>query len=128
MPSRKSVSTAEAPRAIGPYSQAVRGAGLVFTAGQIGLDPATGDLVPGGAREQTERVLLNLQAVLRASGSGLDRVLKTTVFLKDFGDFAAMNEVYARFFPSDPPARSTVGVSALPKGAAVEIEAVAEAL
>lgn len=122
---RESVSTAGAPAAIGPYSQAVRAAGLVFVSGQVPADPATGRLVAGGVAEQTERALTNLAAILEAAGSGLDRVVKTTVFMTDLGRFAEMNEVYARFFPRDPPARATVQVAALPRGAGVEIEAVA---
>jgi len=121
---REIVSTDKAPAAVGPYSQAVRVGDLVFTAGQVALDPATGKLVEGGIEEQTRQVLQNLAAVLEAAGSSLDRVVKTTVFLKDMGDFAAMNAVYAEFFPTDPPARSTVEVSALALGALVEIEAI----
>jgi len=121
---REIISTDKAPAAVGPYSQAVRVGDLVFTAGQVALDPATGKLVEGGIEEQTRRVLQNLAAVLEAAGSSLDRVVKTTVFLKDMGDFAAMNAVYAEFFPTDPPARSTVEVSALALGALVEIEAI----
>ena len=121
---REIISTDKAPTAVGPYSQAVRVGDLVFTAGQVALDPATGKLVEGGIEEQTRRVLQNLAAVLEAAGSSLDRVVKTTVFLKDMGDFAAMNAVYAEFFPTDPPARSTVEVSALALGALVEIEAI----
>lgn len=120
------VATERAPRAVGPYSQAVVAGGLVFTAGQVGLDPGTGAVVPGGVAAETARALENLRAVLAAAGSGLDRVVKTTVFLTDMADFAAMNEVYARVFGSHRPARSTVAVAALPRGAKVEIEAVAE--
>ncbi len=119
------IATADAPKAIGPYSQGTVVNGLVFTAGQIPLDPATGDFVPGGVAEQTARVLDNLGAVLRAGGSDFSRVLKTTVFLVDMADFAAMNEVYAKVFGDHRPARSTVAVAALPRGARVEIEAVA---
>ena len=122
---KKIVHTDEAPAAVGPYSQAVRIGELVYTAGQIPLDPATGKLVTGDIRAQTERVMLNLQAVLAAADSGLKRVVKTTVFLQDMGDFAAMNEVYGRFFDKKPPARSTVQVAALPLGAQVEIELIA---
>jgi len=121
---REIVSTDKAPAAVGPYSQAVRVGDLVFTAGQVALDPATGKLVEGGIEEQTRQVLQNLAAVLEAAGSSLDRVVKTTVFLKDMSNFAAMNAVYAEFFPTDPPARSTVEVSALALGALVEIEAI----
>jgi 2-iminobutanoate/2-iminopropanoate deaminase len=119
------VETAEAPKAIGPYSQAVVAAGLVFTSGQIPTDPATGEFVPGGIREQTEQVLKNLSKVLEAAGSGLDRALKTTVYLADMDDFAAMNEVYGRFFTGSQPARSTVQAARLPRGARVEIDVIA---
>jgi 2-iminobutanoate/2-iminopropanoate deaminase len=119
------VQTDKAPQAIGPYSQAICIEGLVYTAGQIGLDPATGELVSGQAAEQTRQVLTNLKYVIEAAGSGLNFVVKTTVFLKDMQDFSKMNVVYAEFFPENPPARSTVAVSGLPKGALVEIEAVA---
>ena len=122
---RKIVSTEEAPAAVGPYSQAVKIGDLVYTAGQIGLVPATGTLVAEEIEEQTHQVLQNLKAVLEAAGSGLDRVVKTTVFLADMGDFKAMNGVYADYFPTDPPARSAFQVAALPLGARVEIEAVA---
>ena len=125
-PSKKEIIKAgKAPKAIGPYSVAVSVAPLVFTSGQIGIDPATDNIVPGGIEEETRQVLLNLEAVLEASGSSLGRVVKTTVFLRDMGDFSRMNTVYAEFFPERAPARSTVQVAALPKGAAVEIEAVA---
>jgi 2-iminobutanoate/2-iminopropanoate deaminase len=120
------VSTDGAPKAIGPYSQAVVTGDLVFTAGQVALDLTTTELVGGDVQAQTERVLQNLDAVLAASGSALDRVVKTTVFLADMADFAAMNEVYARRFGSHKPARTTVAVAALPKGARVEIDVVAE--
>jgi 2-iminobutanoate/2-iminopropanoate deaminase len=119
------VSADGAPKAIGPYSQAIIAGGLVFTAGQIALDPATGEVVPGGVGEQTGRVMQNLAAILERAGSGLDRVVKTTVFLVDMADFAAMNQVYAHAFAGHAPARATVGVTALPLGARVEIEAVA---
>ena len=122
---RKVVSTDSAPKAIGPYSQAIHTDSFVFTAGQIGLVPATGEIVEGGITAQTRQVLTNLQHVLQATNSGLDRVVKTTVYLQDMNDFAAMNAVYAEFFAQDPPARSTVAVAALPKGALVEIDAVA---
>jgi 2-iminobutanoate/2-iminopropanoate deaminase len=119
------VHTDEAPKAIGPYSQAITWSNLVFTAGQIALDPATMEVIPGGVAEQTERVMRNLQAVLASAGSGLDRVVKTTVFLADMADFGAMNEVYARYFGSHRPARSTVAAAGLPRGVRVEIECVA---
>jgi 2-iminobutanoate/2-iminopropanoate deaminase len=122
---REIVSTDSAPKAIGPYSQAVRTPSFVFTAGQIGLVPTTGEIVGGGVSAQTRQVLTNLQHVLQAANSGLDRVVKTTVYLKDMNDFGAMNSVYAEFFAGDPPARSTVAVAALPKGALVEIDAIA---
>lgn len=123
--SREVISTTGAPQAIGPYSQAIRTENLVFVSGQIPLDPATGDLVPGDIATQTRRVLQNIEAVLEAAGSSLARVVKTTVFLADMSDFAAMNAAYAEFFPGDPPARSAFQVAALPKGARIEIEVVA---
>ena len=119
------VSTEKAPKAIGPYSQAIVTGDLIFTAGQVGLDPVTGEIVGGEIKLQTARVLDNLAAVLEAAGSGLDKVLKCTVFLADFAEFAAMNEVYAQKFGQHRPARSTVGTTALPKGARVEIECIA---
>jgi 2-iminobutanoate/2-iminopropanoate deaminase len=119
------VSTPRAPQAIGPYSQAVIANGLVFTAGQVALDPATMNLVPGDVKAQTDRVFLNLQAILEAAGSSLPRVVKTSVFLATMDDFAAMNEVYARHFGAHRPARSTVAVKTLPKNALVEIDCVA---
>jgi 2-iminobutanoate/2-iminopropanoate deaminase len=122
---RSVVSTPDAPKAIGPYSQGVCAGDLVFCAGQGGLDPATGQLVEGGIQAQTRQTLNNLGAVLRAAGSDLSHVVKTTVFLADMADFGAMNQVYAEFFPADPPARSTVAVRQLPLGALVEIEAIA---
>ena len=121
----ETVATSGAPRAIGPYSQALRAGGFLFTAGQVGFDPATGELVDGGIGEQTRQVLQNIRAILEAGGSGLAQVVKTTVFLVDMADFAAMNEVYADVFGTHRPARSTVAVAALPRGARVEIEAVA---
>ena len=124
---RTTVTTDKAPAAIGPYSQAVRCGGFLFCSGQIPLDPATGKIVEGGVAEQTERVLANLEAVLAAGGASLASVVKTTVYLVDLGEFPAMNAVYRRFFPSDPPARATVEVSKLPAGSRVEIEAVAAA-
>jgi 2-iminobutanoate/2-iminopropanoate deaminase len=121
----RSVSTERAPTAIGPYSQAIVTGDLIFTAGQVALDPETGDLVSGDIKLQTARVLDNLAAVLEAAGTGLDRVVKCTVFLADFAEFAAMNEVYAQRFGQHRPARSTVGTSALPRGARIEIECIA---
>jgi 2-iminobutanoate/2-iminopropanoate deaminase len=125
---KQAVSTAHAPAAIGPYSQAVRVGDLIYTSGQVALDPATGQLVSGGIQEQTIRVLENLKAVLAAAGTGLDRVFKTTVFLKSMNDFAAMNEIYGRYLATAgviAPARSTVEVARLPKDALVEIEVIA---
>ncbi len=124
---REIVRSPGAPAAIGPYSQGVRSGDLLFCSGQIPLDPATGKMVEGGIPEQTERVLRNLEAVLTAGGASLSSVLKTTVYLVDLADFPAMNAVYGRFFPGEPPARATVEVSKLPAGARVEIEAVAAA-
>lgn len=122
---KKIIFTDKAPKAIGPYSQAVRTESMVFTAGQVGLNPETGELVEGGIEAQTRQVLTNLKSVLEAADSGLSFVVKTTVFLKDMNDFAKMNAIYAEFFSENPPARSTVAVAALPKGALVEIESVA---
>jgi 2-iminobutanoate/2-iminopropanoate deaminase len=119
------VQTDSAPKAIGPYSQAIKANGLVFASGQIPLDPATMQIVEGGIREQTERVMNNLSAVLQAAVSSLDRVVKTTVFLADLADFADMNETYGRFFGEAPPARSTVQVSRLPRDVRVEIDLIA---
>jgi 2-iminobutanoate/2-iminopropanoate deaminase len=119
------VHTDDAPGAIGPYSQAVVSGGFIFTAGQIALDPSTGQVAPGGVAEQTDRALRNIAAILKAAGADLSRVVKTTVFLVDMGDFTAMNEMYARHFGEHRPARSTVAVSGLPRGVRVEIEAVA---
>lgn len=129
MPSTKqAISTKDAPAAIGPYSQAVRIGQFLYTSGQVALDPASGALVAGGIAEQTVRVLENLKAVLAAGDAGLAQVVKTTVFLKNMGDFAAMNEIYARYFAAEgvvPPARSTVEVARLPKDALIEIEVIA---
>jgi len=130
IPQRNIIATNKAPAAIGPYSQAVRvdgqtSLGMVFTAGQIAIDPATGKMIEGDIAAQTRQVLTNLKFVLQAADSSLARVVKTTVFLADMGDFAAMNAVYAEFFLHDPPGRSTVEVSRLPAGALVEIEAIA---
>ena len=119
------IQTDSAPKAIGPYSQAIRANGLVFASGQIPLDPRTMQTIEGGVREQTERVMNNLKAVLEAAGSSLDRVVKTTVFLADLNDFTDMNEVYGRFFGDAPPARSTVEVTRLPRDVRVEIDAIA---
>jgi 2-iminobutanoate/2-iminopropanoate deaminase len=121
------VLTDGAPKPIGPYSQAVVSGGLVFCSGQVGLDPKTGSLVPGGVGAETRRVLENLAAVLGAAGSSLGRVLRCTVFLKNMSDFGAMNEVYAQFFTKDFPSRSTVEVARLPKDALVEIDCIATA-
>lgn len=119
------INTERAPQAIGAYSQAIKIDGFVYTSGQIALDPATAQLVDGGIAEQTEQVLKNVTAVLEAAGTRLDQVIKTTVFLADMGDFAAMNQVYAKFFVSDPPARSTVQAARLPRDARVEVEVIA---
>ena len=119
------IATDRAPRAIGPYSQAVRAGNLVFASGQIPIDPATGEFVAGGIAEQTEQVLRNLSAVLEAASSGLNQIVKTTVFLADMNDFTVMNEVYGRFFGENPPARATVQAARLPRDAKVEIEAIA---
>ncbi len=121
----RAVLTDRAPKPIGPYSQAVLADGFLFCSGQIPLDPATGQMVPGDVRAQADRVLRNLQAVVEAAGGTLRDVVKTTIFLQSIDDFPAVNEVYATFFPADPPARSTVEAARLPKGARVEIEAVA---
>ena len=122
---RQAVTTPGAPAAIGPYSQAIRSGDLVFVSGQIPLDPETGRQVEGGIETETHRVLQNLRAILEAADSSLDCVLKTTVFLLDLGEFAAMNDVYRTYFPDPAPARSTVQVAALPRGARVEIEVIA---
>ena len=130
MSSKTQITTTQAPAAIGPYSQAIRTGDLLFTSGQVALDPATGALVSGGIEAQTTRVLENLKAVLAAAGLDMADVIKTTVFLKNMSDFAAMNEVYARYLAPEgvvPPARSTVAVAALPKDALVEIELIAKA-
>lgn len=119
------IATEQAPRAIGPYSQAVRAGNLLFASGQIPIDPATGEFVAGGIAEQTAQVLKNLSAVMEAAGVSLNNIVKTTVFLVDMDDFTAMNEVYARFFGENPPARATVQAARLPRDAKVEIEATA---
>jgi 2-iminobutanoate/2-iminopropanoate deaminase len=121
----ESIQTDRAPQAIGPYSQAIKANGLIFASGQIPLDPATMQIVEGGIEEQTERVLNNLKAVLEAAGSSLDRVVKTTVYLADMTEFAAMNEIYARYFSATKPARATVQVARLPRDVKVEIDVVA---
>lgn len=124
---KKIISTNEAPAAVGPYSQAVRAGSLVFCAGQIPLDPKTAQIVAGDIGEQTRRVLDNITAVLKADGLTFEHIVKTTIFLTDLGDFQTVNEIYGSYFKQEPPARSTVQVSALPKGARVEIEAIAMA-
>jgi 2-iminobutanoate/2-iminopropanoate deaminase len=118
------IATEKGPKAIGPYSQAIRANGFIFTAGQVAFDPATSQIVEGDAAAQTARVLENLKAIVEAAGSSLDRAVKATVYLKDMGDFAAMNEVYARYFAKDPPARSTVEAARLPRDVRVEIDLV----
>jgi 2-iminobutanoate/2-iminopropanoate deaminase len=122
---KETVLTTKAPKPIGPYSQAIRTSELVFASGQAGLDPATGKLVEGGVEEQTRQVLTNIKNVLEAAGSGLGLVVKTTVFLKNMSEFPRMNAVYAEFFPTEPPARTTIAAAELPLNALVEIEAVA---
>jgi 2-iminobutanoate/2-iminopropanoate deaminase len=124
---REVIATDEAPKAIGPYSQAIKANGFVFVSGQIPLDPATQQLVDGDVAAQTERVLQNLSGILKAAGSSLDRVVKAGVFLKNMSDFAAMNEVYGRYFTQDAPARATVEVARLPKDVLVEIDVIAVA-
>jgi len=125
MSQRQVIFTEKAPKAIGPYSVAIRVGNLLFTAGQTGLDPATMELVSGGIQAETRQVLTNIRNVLESAGSSLEQVVKTTVFLRDMADFTRMNAVYAEFFPRDHPARTTVQVAALPRGGAVEIEAIA---
>ncbi len=122
---KKIIHTTKAPAAVGPYSQAVESKGILFVSGQLGVDPVTGTMVEGGVREQTRRLLENMKTVLLAAGYNLDDVVKCTVYLKDIGDFQAMNEVYATFFAEHPPARAAFQVAALPLDALVEIEAVA---
>jgi 2-iminobutanoate/2-iminopropanoate deaminase len=122
---RDVIATDQAPRAIGPYSQAIRAAGFVFTSGQVAIDPATQQVIAGDVAAQTERVLKNLSAVLQAAGTSLDNALRCTVFLKNMGDFAAMNEVYGRYFGQAPPARTTVEAARLPKDVLVEIDVIA---
>lgn len=122
---KETISTERGPKAIGPYSQAVRANGFIFISGQIAFDPATGQLVEGDAARQTARVLDNLKAIVEAAGSSLDHAVRTTVFLKDMNDFAAMNEIYGRYFPKNAPARSTVEVARLPRDVRVEIDLIA---
>ena len=122
---REVIATEQAPQAIGPYSQAIRAQGLIFTSGQIAIDPATAQIIAGNVSAQTDRVLKNLAAILQASGSSLEKVLRCTVFLKNMGDFAAMNEVYGGYFQQEPPARSTVEVARLPKDVLIEIDVIA---
>ena len=122
---KEAVHTDRAPNPIGPYSQGIRANGFIFLAGQVALDPKSGELIGGDVRQQTERTLENLKGVLEAAGAHLNHVVKVTIFLKNMGDFAGMNEIYARYFPKLPPARSTVEVARLPKDALVEIELIA---
>lgn len=122
---RQVIATNGAPKAIGPYSQAIRANGFIFVSGQTPIDPATQQLVSGTIGEQTERVLRNIEAILQQAGSSMAKIVRCGVFLKDMNDFAAMNEVYAKFFPSEPPARSTVQAARLPKDCQVEIDAIA---
>jgi 2-iminobutanoate/2-iminopropanoate deaminase len=122
---KETVFTEAAPKAIGPYSQAIKVGGFIFTAGQGGMDPKTGEIVTGGIEAETRQVLTNIKNILEAAGSSMDLVVKTTVYLRDMQDFTAMNGVYATFFPTDPPARTTVQAAALPRGIAVEIDTVA---
>ena len=122
---REVVATKDGPQAIGPYSQAIKANGLVFVSGQVAIDPSNQQVISGDVTAQTERVLKNLSGILKAAGSGLEKVLRSTVFLKNMGDFAAMNEVYGKHFSSNPPARSTVEVARLPKDVLVEIDVIA---
>ena len=122
---KRTIQTDKAPRAIGPYSQAIQAGNLLFLSGQIPIDPKTGDLVGGDIRQQTRQVLENIKGLLESQKLGMERVVKVTIFLKDMGDFAHVNEIYATYFPSSPPARSTVEVSRLPKDVAIEMEAIA---
>jgi 2-iminobutanoate/2-iminopropanoate deaminase len=123
--SREAVSTPNAPKAIGPYSQAIKANGFIFISGQVAFDPATGSLISGGIEQQTGQVMKNLSAILQAAGSGWDKVVKTTVFLKNMAEFGQMNEVYGKFFKNAPPARSTVEVARLPRDVSVEIDVIA---
>ena len=122
---REAISTNDGPKAIGPYSQAIKANGFVFVSGQLGIDPATQQVITGDVAAQTDRIMKNLAGILKAAGSGLDKVVRSTVFLKNMGDFGAMNEVYGKYFTSVPPARSTVEVARLPKDVAVEIDVIA---
>jgi 2-iminobutanoate/2-iminopropanoate deaminase len=122
---KSAVSTAKAPAAIGPYSQAIKAGNLVFVSGQLPINPATGQLLTGAIEEQTEQVIRNIQAILEAAGASLENVVKTTLFIRDMNDFAKINEAYAKFFKTCPPARATVQVARLPKDAGIEIEAIA---
>ena len=122
---RDVIATKDAPQAIGPYSQAIRANGFVFVSGQVAIDPSTQQVISGDVAAQTDRVLKNLSAILKTAGSGLEKVVRSTVFLKNMGDFAAMNEVYGRYFSAAPPARSTVEVARLPKDVSVEIDVIA---
>lgn len=123
--SREAISTPNAPKAIGPYSQAIKANGFVFVSGQVAFDPATGNLISGGIEQQTEQVMKNLSAILQAADSGWDKVVKTTVFLKNMSEFGQMNEVYGKFLKNAPPARSTVEVARLPRDVSVEIDVIA---
>jgi 2-iminobutanoate/2-iminopropanoate deaminase len=125
MTDRVAVATANAPKAIGPYSQAIKANGFVFVSGQVAFDPATGSLITGGIQEQTEQVMKNLSAILQAAGSSWEKVVKSTVFLKDMGEFAQMNEIYGKYHHAAPPARSTVEVARLPRDVSVEIDVIA---
>ena len=124
---REAVRTDRAPKAIGPYAQALKVDGWIFTSGQIALDPKTGAMVEGGIGAQTRQVLENLRSVLEAAGTSMSRVVKTTVYMTNLGDFQRMNEIYAEYFPQDKPVRSTVGVASLPRGATIEIDVIAQA-
>ncbi len=124
-PKKEIIHTDRAPKAIGPYSAGVKAGQLIFTAGQLGIVPETGNIIEGGIEQETRQALLNMQAILEQAGSSLERVVKTTVYLRDMADFSRMNNIYAEFFKASPPARSAIQVAALPKGAAVEIEAIA---
>jgi 2-iminobutanoate/2-iminopropanoate deaminase len=125
MMKKQVIVTDQAPKAIGPYSAGIRAGQFIYTAGQLGFDPATGEFVPGGIEAETRRALENIKAILSVEGATMEQIVKTTVYLRDMGDFTAMNGVYAEFFPQDPPARTTIQAAGLPRGAAVEIEAVA---